>query len=145
MATDAENPRVWVLDTETKGTGAHIAPKRDDTRTSAPRRPLSLVDLGPRDAAGRASAEQEREPRAPLRFRVLDVMTSRVLAEDVSAREAIAALEQVQHAVDVLVFVREPDRGRWRLLSVEERRRLWEFRGKLDGATHEGAAAGADR
>jgi hypothetical protein len=68
-----------------------------------------------------------------------------VLAEDVSAREAIAALAQVQHAVDALVFVREPDRGRWRLLTVGERRRLWEFRGKLDGAARERAGAAADR
>jgi hypothetical protein len=145
MATHPDDRRVWVLDTETKGTGAHIAPKRDDTRTGAPERPLALVDLHPTDSHAHAPSSAGPEHRSPLRFRVLDVMTSRVLAEDVSAREVIAALEQVRHAVDALVFVREPDRGRWRLLTVEERRHLWEYRGKLDGALHEPAAAGADR
>jgi hypothetical protein len=144
MATKADERRVWVLDTETKGTGAHIAPMRDDAHGKRAERPLSLVDLGPRDGNTDASAP-DPAPRAPLRFRVLDVMSSRVLAEDVSAQEAVAALEQVPHSVDALVFVRSPERGRWRLLTVEERRRLWAYRGKLGAAAHEPAAPGPDR
>jgi len=131
MTAEADERRVWVLDTETKGTGAHVAPMRDDAHGRQTESPLALVDLGPRDRDNEESRPAEPAPRAPLRFRVLDVMTSRVLAEDVSAREAIAALGHVRHAVDALVFVRDPDRGRWRLLTVEERRRLWEFRGRV--------------
>jgi hypothetical protein len=140
MSTDSDRRKVWVLDTETKGTGAHIAPMRDDVHTSARERPLSLVELGPAERPDGAAADPgEPEPRAPLRFRIVDVMSSRVLAEDVGVHEALAALERLPRAVDALVFVRSPERGRWRLLSVQERRNLWDFRGRVDPAAREHA------
>ncbi|HEX5225942.1 MAG TPA: hypothetical protein VFW29_12510 [Solirubrobacteraceae bacterium] len=142
MAASPEERKVWVLDTETKGTGAHVAPMRNSPPSARTEQPLSLVELGPPDGARGASSAPEPQPRAPLRFRVLDVMSSRVLVEDVGAHEAVAALERVPRAVDALVFVRSGPQGRWRLLSIEERRRLWAFRGRLaDGARERAGAA----
>ena len=69
----------------------------------------------------------EPEPRAPRRFRVVDVMTRRPILEDVGAREAVDALSAVRSLIDVNVYVREEESGRWRLLSFPEQRAMWEL------------------
>jgi hypothetical protein len=117
--------KTWVLETETKGTGARVVPY--DETVAGPERELELVELGgpPRTPAPPA-------PPAPASFKVIDVMSSTVLAEDVGVRETIEALEGVRSMLDVLVFRWAPDSGRWRLLTLEERRALWDFRGRLD-------------
>jgi hypothetical protein len=68
------------------------------------------------------------EPRQPRRFRVVDVATRAVLADDVGARDALRALGDVRSSVDVHVFVWEPKSERWRLLTLAEQRTLWERR-----------------
>src|SRR5438270_6086664 len=77
---------VWVLHTETKGTGATMVPldsvtKRSRTpeRVSVPRKP-------------RRRQPPEPEPSAPRSFRIVDVMSREALADDVSGPEAIEAL-----------------------------------------------------
>jgi hypothetical protein len=66
------------------------------------------------------------EPRAPRRFRIVDVATRAVLADDVGAREALDALGDVRSSVDVHVFIRDGDE--WQLLSLAEQRTMWERR-----------------
>ena len=57
-------------------------------------------------------------PREPYRFKLTDVMTRQVLAEDVDARAAVELLEGVRSIVDVIVYVWEPHRERWRMLEL---------------------------
>ena len=114
--------RIWVLDTETKGTGAEMVPldtvlkkpQPDEPRLAAPKRKLP---------------EAKPAPREPRRFRVIDVATRAVLADDVGARQALGALHDVRSMVDVHVYVWEPEDDRWRLLTLAEQRLLWERRG----------------
>ena len=115
--------RVWVLDTETKGTGAEMVPldtvlkkpaQRDEPRIAAPKRAVR--------------APKPAEPRLPRRFRVVDVATRAVLADDVGPRDALRALHGVRSMVDVHVSVWEPEPERWRLLTLAEQRTLWDRR-----------------
>jgi hypothetical protein len=69
------------------------------------------------------------EPREPYRFKLTNVMTRDVMAEDVDARDAVRALEDVRSIVDVVVHVWEPDAERWRMLTFGEVRALWDRRG----------------
>jgi hypothetical protein len=113
--------RVWVLDTETKGTGAEMVPLEKVLRKPAPRsEPLFVPPKRkPRPPAPVAA-------RTPRRFRIVDVATRAVLADDVSPREALEALGDVRSSVDVHVFLREGDE--WQLLSLAEQRTMWERR-----------------
>jgi hypothetical protein len=119
--------KTWVLDTETKGTGAHIAPLKKKGAAGDDERKLALVELDRPARPPRADA-----PAEPLRFEVVDVMSSRVLAHGASAREAVEVLEGMRSVVDVRVFVWAPERRRWRLLALGETKALWAFRGRLD-------------
>jgi hypothetical protein len=55
-------------------------------------------------------------------------MTRETLADDADARSAVRTLGGVRSVVDVNVFVWQPKSERWRLLALEEKRRLWERR-----------------
>ena len=112
-------PRIWVLDTETKGTGARMVPLDSVLEKPAPRREPFFVP-------------PKRKPREPRRFRIVDVVTREVLADDAPAREAVealAVLSDVHNFVDVHVSVWEPKAERWRLLTLDEQRLLWDRRG----------------
>jgi hypothetical protein len=115
--------RVWVLDTETKGTGAEMVPLDKVLKKPAPSSEPLFV---PPEPAPREP--KPPEPRPPLRFKVVDVMTRTALAEDASAREALSVLEDVRSIVDVNVFVWQPKAGKWRLLTLDEKRTLWDRR-----------------
>lgn len=118
--------KTWVLDTETKGTGAHIKPL-DAKRSREVERGLELVELGgPQREAGPA----EQAPPEPLRFKVVDVLGGRTLGEDLGAGEAVQLLEGMRSMLDARVSVRSPRTGRWRVLGLEEQRALWGFRFK---------------
>jgi hypothetical protein len=119
--------KTWVLDTETKGTGAHIAPLKRDAGAAAPK--LSLVQLHPPASAARA--EDEQASPQPTVFKVVDVFSGQVLAEDVAASGAVGALAGVRKSIDVLVYVRD-ENGRWRLLSLGETNALWAMRERLN-------------
>jgi hypothetical protein len=115
--------RVWVLDTETKGTGAQMVPLDQVLKKPAPKgEPLFVPP--------RRTAREPRpaEPRQPRRFRVVDVMSAAVLADDVGARAALDALSEVRSTVDVHVFLWEPKAERWRLLTLGEQRTMWDRR-----------------
>ena len=73
------------------------------------------------------------KPREPRRFKVVDLMSRRILAEDVDARRAVAALSGGRSVVDVNIFVWDEEGERWRMLSFAQRRTLWEHRDQAEG------------
>jgi hypothetical protein len=115
--------RVWVLDTETKGTGAEMVPLEKVLKKPAPRSEPFFVPpkRKPREPA-------PPQPRAPRRFRIVDVATRVVLGDDVGAREALTTLGGVRSSVDVHVYVWEPQDDEWRLLTLAEQRAMWDRR-----------------
>jgi len=114
--------KVWVLDTETKGTGAQMVPLESVLKQPQPKEHL----LDPR--MRRPKPEPEAGPPAPRRFKVVDVSTRQVLADDVDARTTLDLLGRQRSSVDVNVHVWEPGEERWRLLTLAERQLLWERR-----------------
>ena len=120
--------KVWVLDTETKGTGANMVPLERVLRKGSSAVPgFMLPELKP-------PAPAPAEPRAPRQFKVIDVLTRQVLAEGTEARATIHVLEGVRSIVDLTIWVWEPEGERWRMLTLEEARSLWEYRGRLGEA-----------
>jgi hypothetical protein len=118
--------KVWILDTETKGTGANMVPL-----DRVLRKPGSDAVEGFRLPALKPPAPPPEAPRAPRRFKVVGVLTREVLAEGADARATVTLLEGVRSIVDVTISVWQPDEERWRLLSLEETRALWDYRGRL--------------
>jgi hypothetical protein len=116
--------KVWVLDTETKGTGAQMVPLEKTEDTAAKGRAPVVV----REKV--APAPREPEPRGPRRFKVVDVLTRRALTEDASARETVALLEGVRSMVDVTIYVWEEQGGGWQQVDGREKQMLWGFRGR---------------
>jgi hypothetical protein len=113
----------WVLDTETKGTGAQMVPL--DKAHGGGEAHTPIVVNEPRPAPERPAA-----PRGPRRFKVVDVMTRQVLAEDVGTREVVRVLEGMRSVVDVNVYVWQEGDGSWLQLSQGDRGRLWDLRGR---------------
>jgi hypothetical protein len=120
--------RAWVLDTETKGTGAQMVPLEKTQK----RTPSSGI-LIPREPRPRPA--KPPEAKQPRRFRVVDVMTQQTLAEDVGTHEATELLRDVRSIVDVSVYVWVPTTRRWRPLGLAERRVLWEAAREANAAT----------
>lgn len=117
-----------MLETQTKGTGANMVPlERTEHKP------------GSDEVAGFFFPElvpvPEPAPRRPHYFKVVDVMTREVLAEDVDARAAVRALENVSSIVDVTVSVWDPDGERWRMLSFGEKQTLWGHRGRIPNSS----------
>jgi hypothetical protein len=119
--------KVWVLDTETKGTGAQMVPLE-----STLSRPQPKEHFLPASARRHKPAPQPVE-RAPRRFRVTDVSTRQTLGDDLDARATLALLAGRRSSVDVNVSVWEPDEDRWRLLTLSEKQLLWERRSSGSG------------
>jgi hypothetical protein len=115
--------KTWILDTETKGTGAHVVPLE-----KALKKPSSEQDLAVVTLEGPPRASESIEPPAPLSFKVVDIRSSQVLAEDISARATVELLAGVGSVVDVRIYVRTQPGKRWRLLTLAEQKALWAFR-----------------
>jgi hypothetical protein len=120
--------KVWVLDTETKGTGAQMVPI-DRAHGSAGEGRSAIVV-----AERKAKEPEPPEPRGPRRFKVVDVMTKRALAEGASARETVDLLRGTRSIVDVTVLVWEEKRGSWQELSLREKQMLWRLRDRPPAA-----------
>jgi hypothetical protein len=111
----------WVLDTETKGTGANMVPlERVTKRSSAPAHQFVLPER-------RSPDEKPPKPRALHQFRVVDVMTRQELLEAGSARDAVETLRSVRSIVDVNLYVWDEERERWLMLPFEEQRTLFDL------------------
>jgi hypothetical protein len=120
--------KTWVLDTETKGTGAHMVPLEQTLRRGIESRKLDTVTLG----RTRAPAPEPEKPQAaPLRFRIVDVLSGTELAHDVDARAAVEELTHLRSVLDARIYVWVPQDERWRLLTLDERRLMWRFRDEL--------------
>ena len=115
--------RIWVLDTDTKGTGAEMVPLDKVQKKPAPSSEPLFVPPKPKPRTPKPA-----EPRAPRRFKVVDVATREVLADGAGARETVALLGDVRSIVDVTVSVWEPATERWRVLTLQEQRTLWDRR-----------------
>lgn len=114
--------KVWVLDTETKGTGANMVPLERVTRRSAG------VEQPLFKPPGRRVVQPEPpKPRIPRRFRVVDLMTRQTLADDAGVRDAIEALHDVRSVVDVDVYIWHEQRDRWRKLTFVEKQEMLEM------------------
>jgi hypothetical protein len=116
--------KVWVLDTETKGTGAQMVPLE-----KAIKRPAGEPERRhARPVPKPARREKPPQPTPPRRFRVIDARSRQMLAEDANAPETIALLRDVEQPVDVSVYVWEPKPETWRLLTGREKSLLWQLR-----------------
>jgi hypothetical protein len=118
----------WVLETHTKGTGANIVPLDHEQEQDQPAREREREVLWVHPPT-KPRAPKPPEPRRPRRFKVVEVTTHRVLAEDADARATLAALRDVHSVVDVAVSVWDEERKRYRLLTHGEQRTLWDMRG----------------
>lgn len=118
--------KIWVLDTETKGTGANVVPLESTLRKPAAE--ATALYVPPKRAPRPAEPPAPRPPRA---YRLVDVTSNEVLAEDVDTRAAIRVLEGLGSVVDVRIYVRDETSGRWILLTLGEHKALWDYRGKL--------------
>jgi hypothetical protein len=117
--------KTWKLETDTKGTGARVVPLGEEKGRE--REPAEVwVPVKPRERA-----PEPPKSRPPRRFKVVDVMTLRVLADDVTARQAVEALRDVRSMVDVRVSMWDEDARRWRVLAPSELRTLWDARSRL--------------
>jgi hypothetical protein len=117
--------REWVLDLDPSGTGAEMRPLDRVLRKREPAPDLALVRRKPQPRP-----EPEPEQRKPRRFKVVDVMTGVVMAEDASTRTTVDLLGEVRALGDVRIYVRSDDAERWRLLTLAEQRKLWNLRGR---------------
>src|ERR1700761_2006675 len=115
--------RTWVLDTETKGTGAHMVPLERTTKRSSPVEPVFV----PRPPAAPGQPDPPGQAKAPYRFRIIDVQTRQTLADGAPAREAVDVLAGVRSLLDVNVYSWDEERARWRLLAGSEQRAMWAF------------------
>lgn len=124
--------KVWVLDTQTKGTGATMVPLDRVLRKPGSDAVPGFVfpELNP-------PAPAPAEAAKPLEFKIVDVMTREVLAEHANTRDTVRALTQVRSIVDVTIYLWEPKRERWRRLTFSEAAALWDYRGQADSLVAE--------
>lgn len=136
-AKDDRAGQLWVLDTETKGTGANMVPLERVLRRGSDAVPgFTLPErLRPADEA--------EASKQPYRFKIIDVMTRRVLAEDVDARAALEVLAGVRSLVDVTIHVWHPAAEEWVRLTFGEAKALWELRDQVE-ARASAPAQGSD-
>jgi hypothetical protein len=118
---------VWVLDTETKGTGAEMVPLEKLQRRRGSQSPAGRTTVLRRGGSAQA-VEPVEEGQAPHRFRVQSVMTGQLLADDVAAREAVEAMRSVPSVLDVRIDVWDPAEAGWRPLNLDEKKAVWAFR-----------------
>jgi hypothetical protein len=113
--------KTWVLHTDTKGTGAQMVPLE-----SVEKRPVRIEPVFVPRKPAKPVEVAAPEPRAPRRFRIVDVMTHEELADHVLAREALDVLSDARSIVDVTIYVWQDERQRWRPLTFAERRVMWD-------------------
>jgi hypothetical protein len=115
--------RTWVLDLDPSGTGAEMRPLDSVLRKPETKPALPLVRRKPQPRE-----EPAQEPAQPRRFKVVDVLTGQVRAEHARARATVDVLKDMRSIGDVRIYVWEPEREGWRLLTLAEQRMLWDLR-----------------
>src|SRR4051794_30580742 len=126
--------KTWVLETHTKGTGANIVPLEDGAPApaDAAAREREPVFVGRKPAAKKPAAEPP--PKAPSRFRVVEITTGRVLADDAGVRATVQLLREIASVTDVAIWIWSEPRGRYVLLTHGEQHRLWDLRDRVGPA-----------
>jgi hypothetical protein len=122
--------KAWVLDTDTKGTGAEMVPLEKlerQRRRGRDRERISVIRRTPLPPEERTEDADRTDER---RFKVVNVLSREVLGDGVGPREAVELLERVRSVVDVRIYVWEPELEDWRALSLREKKLMWEFRGR---------------
>lgn len=116
--------KIWVLDTETKGTGAEMVPLEKVLKesASAPER-VNVIRRKPKPRSSPPPG-----PRRPPRFKVVDVMTREVLAEGADARATVELLDQMRSVVDVVIYMWDEKAEEWRPVTHRDHKVLWGFR-----------------
>jgi hypothetical protein len=114
--------KTWVLDTETKGTGANMVPL--EKRTKREQRDALYVPRKQSPPPAKPTA-----PKPARKFKVIDVVSRQVLTEGTDTRRTVDVLESVRSIVDIQVYVWQPVREKWRMLGLDEVRLLWDRRG----------------
>ncbi len=119
-------PRTWVLDTETKGTGATMVPLERRRKYKRSAKGISVGRPGRVGSRLRQAPEPAAapEPRRARQFKLISAISCRVLAEGIGVRETIDMLERARNLVDVRVYVREDDADEWRALTLAATRLL---------------------
>jgi hypothetical protein len=115
--------KTWILDTETKGTGANMVPLKD--RREEPARQSERVHVAPKP---RPRPAPEPEAKRPPRFKVVDVLSGETLVEGADGRATVDLLKAIRSVVDVRISAWDDDAGRWRLLALAEQRAIWDLR-----------------
>ena len=116
--------KVWVLDTETKGTGAQMVPLEKTLKQPA----SEPVRRRARPVPKRQPRKREAEPAPARRFRVIDARSRELLADDTGLPETIEVLRDAEQLVDVSVYAWEHRAEKWRLLTRRELSLLWDRR-----------------
>ena len=114
----------WVLDTETKGTGANMVPLEQVQRRAGEGEHEPIV-VAPKP---RPRPAPEPPAKQPPRFRVVDVMTGQTLADDATGRQTVDALKNVRSVVDIRISRWDHDAARYRPLTLAEQRAIWDLR-----------------
>ena len=117
--------KTWVLDTETKGTGAHMVPLEKVLQKGSRKPELNLVEL---ERPTQPIPPREPDPPRSRTFKVRDLMTRQTLAEGVDLRTTLGLLGEVRSTVDVQIYVWDADGRRWRMLGLDEQKALWDAR-----------------
>jgi hypothetical protein len=149
---EVKRGRTWVLDTETKGTGAEMVPldklvsekslRGRGERISVVRKPRVSEPEAPVEVA-EGSPAQARRPRE---FKLVNVVNRQLVAEHVDAREVVSLLENVPSLADVQIYVWQPTLEGWRPLRFDEKQAFWSFRSdnarrSWDGRHRDGQSA----
>jgi hypothetical protein len=124
--------KTWVLDTETKGTGAHVAPLSEKQAARRAERDLAVVQLQRPPRPPRAEDDPTRTDSR--RFKLVDVRAGRVLGEELDTRRVAAGLARMSSPLDARVFVWQPERERWHLLGLAQTRTLWQLGQRAESA-----------
>lgn len=115
----------WILDTGTKGTGAEMVPLEKVLKKPAAKR--KRVFVPPKHAPDKA-AQPDPKPRS--KFKIVDVMSGRVLAEGANERATVELLEKTRSVFDVRIYIWEARSEKWRLLNHRDHKLLWGLRGR---------------
>ena len=115
--------KTWVLETHTKGTGANIVPLDESAPAEQGEHEPPFV---PRRSAPRAPAPPP--PKAPSKFKVVEVTTGRVLVQGAGVRATVERLRDVAGITDVAIWTWSERHGRYVLLTHREQRTLWDLR-----------------
>jgi hypothetical protein len=125
--------RIWVLDTETKGTGAEMVPleRALEAKRSAPKGDrIEVIRRRPRSQPSETADPEPKESAATQsrQYKVVNAITGQTLAEDAGIHQTLTLLDGMRSIADARVSVRYADAADWQPLTLREQQALWAFR-----------------